>query len=182
MLLEEAKRQNKPYGLVFDEIAGGFAITQTFMPQSFELLPLRVTRVWVDGRPDELLRGVNLVGTPLASLETIMGAANDTDTFNGVCGAESGWVPVFGISTKSSGSAPWKQPASGKEQSKPPILPAPTLENSPAVENGAIKTRMKEVLKLKVANRICACVLASSLSLIACMPAIFAADAASNNN
>jgi TldD protein len=128
-LLEEAKRQNKPYGLVFDEIAGGFAITQAFMPQSFELLPLRVTRVWVDGRPDELLRGVNLVGTPLASLETIMAAANDTDTFNGVCGAESGWVPV-------SASAPsllvrtLETAREYKEQSKPPILPAPVLENS----------------------------------------------------
>jgi predicted Zn-dependent protease len=126
-LIEEAKRQNKPYGLVFDEIAGGFAITQTFMPQSFELLPLRVTRVWVDGRPDELLRGVNLVGTPLASLETIMCAANDTDTFNGVCGAESGWVPV-------SASAPsllvrtLETAREWKEQSKPPILPAPILE------------------------------------------------------
>lgn len=129
MLIEEAKRQGKPYGLVFDEIAGGFAITQTFMPQSFELLPLRVTRVWVDGRPDELLRGVNLVGTPLASLETIMAAANDTDTFNGVCGAESGWVPV-------SASAPsllvrtLEIAREWKEQSKPPILPPPPLENS----------------------------------------------------
>jgi predicted Zn-dependent protease len=128
-LIEEAKRQNKPYGLVFDEIAGGFAITQSFMPQSFELLPLRVTRVWVDGRPDELLRGVNLVGTPLASLETIMAAGDDTDTFNGVCGAESGWVPV-------SASAPsllvrtLETAREYKEQSKPPVLPAPALENS----------------------------------------------------
>ncbi len=128
LLIEEAKRQGKPYGLVFDEIAGGFAITQTFMPQSFQLMPLRVTRVYVDGRPDELLRGVNLVGTPLASLETIMCGGNDVDSFNGVCGAESGWVPV-------SASAPsllvrtLEVAREWKEQSKPPILPAPAFDN-----------------------------------------------------
>lgn len=131
MLIDEAKKQGKPYGLIFDEIAGGFAITQTFMPQSFELLPLRVTRVWVDGRPDELLRGVNLVGTPLTSLETIMCAGDDPDTFNGVCGAESGWVPV-------SASAPSLLVRSleiareWKEQSKPPILPPPLFDTASA--------------------------------------------------
>jgi len=132
MLVEEAKRQGKPYGLIFDEIAGGFALTQAFMPQSFQLLPLRVTRVWADGKPDELLRGVNLVGTPLASLETIMSAANDVDTFSGVCGAESGWVPVSATSPSLlvrtvEVAREWK------EQDKPPILPPPA-----AVKNGSI--------------------------------------------
>ena len=127
MLIEEVKRQKKPYGLIFDELAGGFAITQAFMPQSFELLPLRVTRVFSDGRPDELLRGVNLVGTPLASLETILCAANDNDTFNGVCGAESGWVPVAArapslLVRTIETAREWK------EQNKPPILPAPLFD------------------------------------------------------
>lgn len=124
MLVKEAKRQGKPYGLIFDEIAGGFAITQAFMPQSFQLLPLRVTRVWADGRSDELLRGVNLVGTPLASLETLLCAGDDIDTFNGVCGAESGWVPVSATSPSLlvrtvEVAREWK------EQDKPPILPPP---------------------------------------------------------
>ena len=124
MLVEEAKTQGKPYGLIFDEIAGGFALTQAFMPQSFQLLPLRVTRVYADGRPDELLRGVNLVGTPLASLETILCAADDVDTFSGVCGAESGWVPVSATSPSLlvrtvETARDWK------EQDKPPILPPP---------------------------------------------------------
>jgi predicted Zn-dependent protease len=129
MLIAEAKKQGKPYGLVFDEIAGGFTITQTFMPQSFQLLPLEVTRVYVDGRPDELLRGVNLVGTPLASLETVICAASDVDTFNGVCGAESGWVPV-------SASAPsllvrtLETAREWKEQNKPPLLPPPKYDNT----------------------------------------------------
>ncbi len=133
MLVEEAKRQNKPYGLIFDEIAGGFALTQAFMPQSFQLLPLRVTRVWTDGRPDQLLRGVNLVGTPLASLETVMHASNDVDTFSGVCGAESGWVPVSATSPSLlvrtiETARDWK------EQDKPPILPPPA--SAIKVENG----------------------------------------------
>ncbi len=128
-LVEEAKRQGKPYGLIFDEIAGGFALTQAFMPQSFQLLPLRVTRVWADGKPDELLRGVNLVGTPLASLETVINAADDTDTFSGVCGAESGWVPVSATSPSLlvrtiEVAREWK------EQDKPPILPPPSAASS----------------------------------------------------
>jgi nicotinate phosphoribosyltransferase len=129
LLIEETKRQGKQYGLMFDEIAGGFTITQAFMPQSFSLLPLQVKRVWVDGRPDELLRGVNLVGTPLASLETIMCASDRVGTFNGVCGAESGWVPV-------SASAPSllvrtiEVAREEKAQDKPPVLPPPNLEKA----------------------------------------------------
>lgn len=133
-LVEEAKRQGKPYGLIFDEIAGGFALTQAFMPQSFQLLPLRVTRVWADGKPDELLRGVNLVGTPLASLETVINAADDVDTFSGVCGAESGWVPVSATSPSLlvrtiEVAREWK------EQDKPPILPPPSAASTNS-ENG----------------------------------------------
>ena len=124
MLIQEAKAQRKPYGLIIDEIAGGFTITQTFQPQSYSLLPLRVTRVYVDGRPDELTRGVNIVGTPLSSLEKIVCAARDDDTFNGRCGAESGWVPV-------STTAPSllvkniELEKEYKQQDQPPILPPP---------------------------------------------------------
>jgi TldD protein len=127
MLIAEIKRQGRPYGLVFDEIAGGFTLTQTWMPQLFKLLPLRVYRVYADGRPDELLRGVSMIGTPLVSLETIMCSADDYNTFNGNCGAESGWVPV-------SASAPslllrtLEVERQSKLQNKPPILPPPPKE------------------------------------------------------
>lgn len=127
MLIQEAKAQRKPYGLIIDEIAGGFTITQTFQPQSYSLLPLRVTRVYVDGRPDELTRGVNIVGTPLSSLEKIVCAGRDDDTFNGRCGAESGWVPV-------SATAPSllvkniELEKEYKQQDQPPILPPPSVE------------------------------------------------------
>jgi hypothetical protein len=44
-------------------------------------------------RPPELVRGVDLIGTPLTTFSKIV-AADDQATFNGVCGAESGGVPV----------------------------------------------------------------------------------------
>lgn len=131
MLVAEAKKQGKPYGLLFDEIAGGFTMTQTFMPQSFKLLPLRVWKVFTDGRPDELLRGVDLVGTPLSSLERIVCAGDDDDTFNGTCGAESGWVPVSATSP-SLLVGNIEVELQSKAQEKPPLLPAPLFDKEEA--------------------------------------------------
>lgn len=129
MLIQEAKAQHKPYGLVIDEISGGFTLTQTSQPQSYSLLPLRVTRVYADGRPDELTRGVNIVGTPLSSLERIVCAAKDDDTFNGRCGAESGWVPVSATSP-SLLVRTIELEKEYKEQDQPPVLPPPALEGA----------------------------------------------------
>ena len=56
--------------------------------------PLVVTKVFADDRPDELVRGVKIVGTPLTALEKILLTSDQSDSFNGVCGAESGSVPV----------------------------------------------------------------------------------------
>jgi predicted Zn-dependent protease len=123
-LIDEVKKQGKPYGLIFDDIAGGFTMTQSFMPQSFKLLPLRVWRVFPDGRPDEVLRGVDIVGTPLASLERILGAADDDAVFNGTCGAESGWVPVAAASP-SLLVGTIEVERQQKAQDKPPLLAAP---------------------------------------------------------
>lgn len=134
-LIAEVKRQGKPYGLVFDELAGGFTMTQAFMPQVFKLKPLRVWAVYPDGRPDELLRGVDLVGTPLTSLERILGAADDDDVFNGTCGAESGWVPVSAISPSLLVQT-IEVERNIKEQDKLPVLPPPDQdkETKPAPE------------------------------------------------
>ncbi len=136
-LIAEVKRQGKPYGLIFDEIAGGFTMTQAFMPQVFKLKPLRVWRVFPDGRPDELLRGVDLVGTPLTSLERILGAADDDDVFNGTCGAESGWVPVSAISPSLLVQT-IEVERNIKEQDKPPVLPPP--DRDPEGKSGQAST------------------------------------------
>jgi len=126
LLRAEAKRQGKLYGLSFRDISGGFTNTQRGGPQAFKVLPILVYRVWVDGRPDELVRGVDLVGTPLAALSRIIAAADDYQTFNGYCGAESGFVPV----SASSPSLLVQQievERRDKGNDKPPLLAAPAL-------------------------------------------------------
>jgi TldD protein len=123
-LIEEIKRQGKAFGLMIDDIAGGFTFTGRGQPQAFQVQPLVVYRVYADGRPDELVRGVDIVGTPLVSLTKIMATGDTMETFNGYCGAESGSVPV-------SASAPAilisEMEVQKKETStdKPPILPPP---------------------------------------------------------
>jgi TldD protein len=94
MLIAEVKRQNKPYGFYFDEITGGYTTTQRRGLQAFTVIPLMVYRVFADGRPDELVRGVDIVGTPLSSFAKIMATSDKPEVFNGYCGAESGQVPV----------------------------------------------------------------------------------------
>ena len=76
MLIDEVKRQNKPYGLYFEDITGGFTTTQRAGLQAFKVIPVIVYRVYADGRPDELIRGADIVGTPLASFAKIMATSD----------------------------------------------------------------------------------------------------------
>jgi predicted Zn-dependent protease len=98
MLVEEIKRQNKPYGLYFEDITGGFTTTQRSGLQAFKVIPVIVYKVYADGRPDELIRGADIVGTPLASFAKIVATSDKQEVFNGYCGAESGSVPVSAVS------------------------------------------------------------------------------------
>jgi len=93
-LIDLVKQQNKPFGLLIDDIAGGFTFTGRGQPQAFQVLPLVVYKVFPDGRPDQLVRGVDIVGTPLVSLTKIVATGDTPEVFNGYCGAESGSVPV----------------------------------------------------------------------------------------
>jgi TldD protein len=123
-LIELIKRQDKPFGLLIDDIAGGFTFTGRGNPQAFQVQPLVVYKVFADGRPDELVRGVDIVGTPLVSLTKIVATGDKQEIFNGYCGAESGSVPV-------SAAAPAmlisEMEVQKKETStdRPPILPPP---------------------------------------------------------
>ncbi len=92
-LIEEIERQGKPYGMIFTDIAGGMTNTTRLGPQSFKVHPVMAYRLYPDGRR-ELVRGVDIVGTPLSALASIRAAGRPLETFNGMCGAESGWVPV----------------------------------------------------------------------------------------
>ncbi len=123
-LLAEARKQGKPYGLVFDDISGGFTFTGRSEPNAFVVQPVTVWRAFTDGRPDELVRGVDLIGTPLTTFARIVAAADDRDVFNGSCGAESGWVPVSASSPSLLVSEVEVQ-RQQKENDRPPLLPAP---------------------------------------------------------
>ena len=123
-LIELIKQQGKPYGLLIDDIAGGFTFTGRGQPQAFQVLPLVVYKVFPDGRPDELVRGVDIVGTPLAALTKIVATGDTPEVFNGYCGAESGSVPVSAASPAILTS---ELEVQKKESStdRPPILPPP---------------------------------------------------------
>jgi predicted Zn-dependent protease len=97
-LIRLIKEQNKPYGYLFEDVIGGFTTTDRYMPNAFNVFPTLVYRVYADGRPDEPVRGVDLIGTPLSMFSQIDMAGGKTEVFNGVCGAESGQVPVSAIS------------------------------------------------------------------------------------
>jgi predicted Zn-dependent protease len=130
-LIDEIKKQNKPYGLYFDDIQGGFTLTTRQLPQAFQVLPVVVYKIYADGRPDELVRGVDIVGTPLAALTRIIATSDEQHVFNGVCGAESGSVPVSAVAPAMLFSEMEVQKR-GHEHDRPPILPPPGFENLPA--------------------------------------------------
>src|SRR5256885_2650342 len=131
-LIDEAKKQGKPYGLYFDDIQGGFTLTTRQLPQAFQVLPVIVYRVYADGRPDELVRGVDIVGTPLAALTRILTTGDQQRVFNGVCGAESGSVPVAAVAPAMLFSEMEVQKR-GHSHERPPILPPPGFENTTTV-------------------------------------------------
>jgi TldD protein len=136
MLIEEAKKQGKPYGLYFEDISSGFAVTTRNSPQAFQVIPLVVYRVYVDGRPDELVRGVGIVGTPLAAMKRIVATGDKSEVFNGECGAESGSIPVSAV-------APAMLLTEMETQRQPqgtervPILPNPSVNSAPRDLNTA---------------------------------------------
>ncbi len=99
MLRDEAQRQGKEYGYLFQSVSGGYTQTgEGGSINSFNVNPLEVYRVYVDGRPDELVRGVDLIGTPLSMFSNIVAGGDAPASFIGSCGAESGWVPVSATS------------------------------------------------------------------------------------
>ena len=124
MLIEEAIKQGKEYGYLFHRVTGGFTVTGRFMPNSFNVTPLEVYRVFVDGRPDELVRGVDLVGTPLAMFSQVEAAGDTPGNFAGTCGAESGGVPA-GCCSPALFVKQIEMQKKDKSQNRPPIMERP---------------------------------------------------------
>ena len=124
LLIDEAKKQGKTFGLFFQDISGGFTLTGRSSPQSFQVTPIMVYKIYIDGRPDELVRGVDLIGTPLTSFSKIVAAGDRQEVFNGFCGAESGYVPVAAVSPAILTTQIEVQ-KKAKSSDRPPILPPP---------------------------------------------------------
>ena len=138
-LIDLLKKQNKQFGLLIDDIAGGFTFTGRGQPQAFQVQPLVVYKVFADGRPDELVRGVDIVGTPLAALTKIVATGDRPEVFNGYCGAESGSVPVSAASPAILTSELEVQKKQ-TDTDAPPILPPPAHDgraNETAHQGGA---------------------------------------------
>jgi len=123
MLIDEMKKQQKPFGLYFDDIEGGFTLTGRTIPNAFNVLPVMVYRVYPDGR-EELVRGVDLIGTPLTTFSKLITGDDQVAVFNGLCGAESGMVPVSAASPAVLVSQIEVQKKE-KSQERAPLLPPP---------------------------------------------------------
>jgi hypothetical protein len=134
-LIDEAKKQGKPYGLYFEDISSGFAVTTRSSPQAFSVVPLVVWRVYTDGRPDELVRGVSIVGTPLAAMKRIQVTGDKSEVFNGECGAESGSIPVSAVAPAMLLSELETQRVE-QGTTRPPILPIPGAPEAVKKEAG----------------------------------------------
>jgi len=137
-LIELLKKQNKQFGLLIDDIAGGFTFTGRGQPQAFQVQPLVVYKVFADGRPDELVRGVDIVGTPLAALTKIVATGDTPEVFNGYCGAESGSVPVSAASPAILTSELEVQKKQ-TDTDAPPILPPPAHDTKTAANGGGAR-------------------------------------------
>ena len=123
LLIDLVKKAGKSFGLFFEDVQGGFTSTGRSRPNAFNVLPVMVYRIHSDGRK-ELVRGVDLIGTPLTTFSKITAADNHLGAFNGICGAESGGVPVAGVSPAVLVSQIEVQKKM-KSQERGPILPAP---------------------------------------------------------
>ena len=124
MLVEEARRQGKPYGLVIVDVTGGDTNTGAFGYQAFRGAPQLVYKVDARTGARTLVRGVEMVGTPLSSINKIVATSDTTGLFNGFCGAESGYVPVSVLAPAVLMSEIELQ-RSQKTRQKPLVLPPP---------------------------------------------------------
>lgn len=124
MLLAEVRKQKKPYGLIIRDITGGSTNTSNYGYQAFKGTPRMVYRVDAKTGAETLVRGVEMVGTPLTVISKIIAASEETGIFNGYCGAESGYVPVSAIAPATLFSEIELQ-RSQRDKERPPLLSPP---------------------------------------------------------
>jgi TldD protein len=151
-LIAEIKKQNKQFGLYFEDIAGGFTLTTRNLPQAFQVMPLMVWKVYADGRPDELVRGVDIIGTPRNVLNRIVLTGEKMDVFNGECGAESGSVPVAAAAPAMLFSEIEVQKVA-QGHDRPPVLPPPGFDKTDVASQTSQTTNSPTAQPQKQENR-----------------------------
>jgi len=124
MLLAEARRQEKPFGLLIEDVTGGNTDTSGYAYQAFKGQPRLVYKVDAKTGEETLVRGVEIVGTPLTSINKIAATGDDARVFNGYCGAESGFVPVSTVAPTVLVTEIELQ-RTRKDSGRPPVLPSP---------------------------------------------------------
>ena len=123
-LIAEAKRQEKPFGLVIRDVTGGNTDTSGYAYQAFKGQPRLVYKVDANTGAEALVRGVEIVGTPLLSINKIIATGEERRVFNGYCGAESGYVPVSTVAPTVLVSEIELQ-RTRKDTGRSPVLPSP---------------------------------------------------------
>lgn len=126
LLIEQIRLQNKPYGLLIKKLSGGETQTESNNFQVFKGKPVYIYKVYPEDGREELVRGVEFVGTPLSMIGKVIATGDDNTVINGFCGAESGMIPVTSVTPSFLLSEVELQTSPSKPLRRP-ILPPPDL-------------------------------------------------------
>ncbi|OGR96290.1 MAG: hypothetical protein A2902_07840 [Elusimicrobia bacterium RIFCSPLOWO2_01_FULL_64_13] len=124
MLLEECRKKGKPYGLIIRRTRSGDTFTGRGRYQAFRGTPEEVVLVDAATGEEKWVRGVEIVGTPLITVNKIIATGSGSEALNAFCAAESGTIPVSSV-------APWSLVEEvelqrvREDKQRPPILPPP---------------------------------------------------------
>jgi predicted Zn-dependent protease len=129
LLIEEVKRQKKPFGLIIKSMRGGETNTSSYNFQAFRGTPLVLYKVDPETGEETPVRDIEIVGTPIVTVNKIIATGDDYAVFNGFCGAESGYIPVSTVAPSILVSEMEFQRESSKKE-KPPLLPPPALDTA----------------------------------------------------
>lgn len=126
-LKERARQQGEDYGLLIRGVTGGSTNTLGFGYQAFKGKPRMIYKVDAETGNKQLVRGAEIVGTPLSSINEIEAVGDEPGVFNGFCGAESGRVPVSTVAPAMLTDEIEFQ-RSRQTREREPILPPPWVE------------------------------------------------------
>jgi predicted Zn-dependent protease len=129
LLIEEVKRQKKPFGLIIKNMKGGETNTSSYNFQAFRATPVVIYKVDPVTGKETPVRDIEIVGTPLVTVNKIIATGDDYAVFNGFCGAESGYVPISTVAPSILVSEMEFQRTSSKKE-KLPLLPPPFFDRT----------------------------------------------------